>query len=210
MVAFLLVAARELCKVSPANIKVGSEEPVYVTSVTDSTNFFCQLAKTSIQLDKLMNSIAEQYECLQDDENCYIDPYIGEVCCAMFTEDDGWYRAVVTKVAGQNLGVCYLDYGNSEVLPLSRIKILQPSFTGLSAQGFQASLVGDMELSKSEFESTIGEKELVARVVCTSDVGYKVEVLDSDTKRPLFGGAAASRSQGKHCENLVTYLAHSN
>ena len=115
------VSSKQICEVSPADVVVGSKEAVYVTSITSSDNFFCQLVKTSSQLDELMNQIEEHYRPLGEKEECYVNPKIGEACCAMFTEDDGWYRTVVTKITGQKITVHYIDYGNSEELPLSRV-----------------------------------------------------------------------------------------
>ena len=184
------VKSQQVCKINPAHVTVGSKEPIYVTSITNSDNFFFQLVKTSLQLDELMNQIEEHYRPLGENEECYVTPKVGEACCAMFTEDDGWYRAVVTKVTVQKITVRYIDYGNSEELPLSRVKSMVPPFTELPAQSFQASLAAGVSVGKAEFEQSIGEKELMVRVTGTrSDGGYEVELLNADGTQ-LFGGAS--------------------
>ncbi|XP_077358375.1 tudor domain-containing protein 1 [Festucalex cinctus] len=45
----------------------------------------------------------------------------GAACCAQFTADDIWYRAVVVEVLDEEVAVIYADYGNSENLAVSRI-----------------------------------------------------------------------------------------
>ena len=54
--------------------------------------------KTSKLLDELMDRLEEFYRPLGDGDERLVKPRIGDTCCAMFTEDDGWYRAVITKV----------------------------------------------------------------------------------------------------------------
>lgn len=169
---------------SEPTIPSGSKENVYVTSVTSSENFFCQLAKTSPQLDDLMNQIEEYYRPLGEDEEVYDDPQVGEACCAMFTEDDGWYRAVVTKVTGDTVRVCYSDYGNSEEIPLSRVKCLLPCFAEASAYGFQACLSSGGPVGTSDFSAAVGEKEFMVKVVARKDGGgYEVEVYEESGTR---------------------------
>ena len=49
-------------------------------------------------------------------------PAAGEMCSAQYTRDDRWYRALVAKAFPTNSTalVFYVDYGNSEVVPLDR------------------------------------------------------------------------------------------
>nr|XP_057918672.1 tudor domain-containing protein 1 isoform X2 [Doryrhamphus excisus] len=48
-------------------------------------------------------------------------PTPGAACCAQFSADDNWYRAVVLEVADDEVSVIYADFGNTEKLPVSRI-----------------------------------------------------------------------------------------
>ncbi|BCS19058.1 putative transcription factor (Snd1/p100) [Aspergillus puulaauensis] len=59
-------------------------------------------------------------------------PKAGEFVAAKFTEDDEWYRAKVRRNdrEKQQAEVVYIDFGNSEVLPWSRLRPLsQPQFS---------------------------------------------------------------------------------
>ncbi|XP_061666282.1 tudor domain-containing protein 1 isoform X2 [Syngnathoides biaculeatus] len=59
----------------------------------------------------------------------------GAACCAQFTADNNWYRAVVVELCDDNeVSVIYADYGNTEKLSVSRIlpipeHLLQLPFT---------------------------------------------------------------------------------
>nr|XP_004567589.2 tudor domain-containing protein 1 [Maylandia zebra] len=48
-------------------------------------------------------------------------PTPGAACCAQFSADNNWYRAVILEVGEKEVSVLYADYGNSEKVPYSRI-----------------------------------------------------------------------------------------
>ena len=59
-------------------------------------------------------------------------PKAGELVAAQFTEDNEWYRARVRRNdrEAQEADVLYIDYGNSERIPWSRLRALnQPQFS---------------------------------------------------------------------------------
>lgn len=99
----------------------------------------------------------------------------------MFTEDDGWYRATVINHSGNDVRLCYLDYGNTETLPLSRVKCLLDEFTVLPAQGFHARMDVPSGIDASSFEDSVLEKEFDAKIVkeIKEDV-YNIELFSAD------------------------------
>ncbi|XP_070708417.1 tudor domain-containing protein 1 [Pempheris klunzingeri] len=48
-------------------------------------------------------------------------PAPGAACCAQFSADNNWYRAVVLEVSDNEMNVVYADYGNSEKVPFSHV-----------------------------------------------------------------------------------------
>ena len=59
-------------------------------------------------------------------------PKVGDIVAAKFTVDDDWYRGRVRRVdrTGQKVDITYIDYGNSETLPWTRLRPLsQPQFS---------------------------------------------------------------------------------
>ncbi|XP_010142236.1 PREDICTED: tudor domain-containing protein 1, partial [Buceros rhinoceros silvestris] len=70
-------------------------------------------------------------------------PSVGSVCCAQFTEDNLWYRAAVTAYDSEDTVLAdYIDYGNSEVLPLTRLRPMIPRLMELPAQAIRCTLAG--------------------------------------------------------------------
>jgi staphylococcal nuclease domain-containing protein 1 len=59
-------------------------------------------------------------------------PKVGDIIAAQFSADNDWYRARVRRVdrEGKKADVYYLDYGNAETLPWSKLRPLaQPHFS---------------------------------------------------------------------------------
>ncbi|XP_040848428.1 tudor domain-containing protein 1 [Ochotona curzoniae] len=79
---------------------------------------------------------------------CYI-PRAGEACCARYTSDDLWYRAIVLGTSDNDVRVLYADYGNTETLPLSRVQPITARHLELPFQIIRCSLEGLMEFNGS-------------------------------------------------------------
>ncbi|KAM3591615.1 uncharacterized protein V6R79_004845 [Siganus canaliculatus] len=69
-------------------------------------------------------------------------PVPGAACCAQFTADNNWYRAVVLEVCENDTSVIYADYGNMEKVPLSRIMPISTHLLQLPFQITRCSLAG--------------------------------------------------------------------
>jgi hypothetical protein len=54
-------------------------------------------------------------------------PKKGEKVAAVFSEDGAWYRALVLKVSATAAEVRFVDYGNTEEVPLRNIAPLETS-----------------------------------------------------------------------------------
>lgn len=69
-------------------------------------------------------------------------PAAGEVCSAKYSEDNRWYRGLVAKAypATKTALIFYADYGNSEVVPLQRLRVLPARFQDTPAQAVRAYL----------------------------------------------------------------------
>jgi staphylococcal nuclease domain-containing protein 1 len=80
-------------------------------------------------------------------------PKVGDILAAKFTVDNDWYRARVRRVdrEAKKADVTYLDYGNSETIPWTRLRPLsQPQF---STQTLKPQAV-DALLSYLQFPTT--------------------------------------------------------
>ncbi|XP_019515638.1 PREDICTED: tudor domain-containing protein 1 [Hipposideros armiger] len=76
-------------------------------------------------------------------------PSSGDACCAKYTNDDLWYRAIVLETSDAEVKVLYADYGNIETLPLSRVQPISASHLELPFQIIKCSFEGLTELNGS-------------------------------------------------------------
>ncbi|KAM8974619.1 staphylococcal nuclease domain-containing protein 1 isoform 2-T2 [Pelodytes ibericus] len=113
-------------------------KPVLVTEITDDLHFFVQDVETGTQLEKLMEGMRSEIASNPPLEGSF-SPRRGDYCIAKFVDGE-WYRARVEKVeSAAKVHVLYIDYGNREVLPSSRLGPMPQSFSvrTLSAQAIE-------------------------------------------------------------------------
>lgn len=65
---------------------------------------------------------------------------VGLPCCALYSEDEAWYRAVVTAVGPTGADVFFVDYGNAETVPLESLRALPPGLLALPRQALRCTL----------------------------------------------------------------------
>ncbi|XP_006910609.1 staphylococcal nuclease domain-containing protein 1 [Pteropus alecto] len=105
-----------------------SYKPVFVTEITDDLHFYVQDVETGTQLEKLMENMRNDISSHPPVEGSYA-PRRGEFCIAKFVDGE-WYRARVEKVeSAAKVHVFYIDYGNREILPSTRLGTLPPAFS---------------------------------------------------------------------------------
>ncbi|XP_034988412.2 tudor domain-containing protein 1 [Zootoca vivipara] len=125
---------------------VGETLPVHVLDVTNPGLFYAVPTKMKVdqqRLHKLKTGLADY--CTSQNDSSF-KPKVGEPCCARFTGDDNWYRAVVLEVCVSEVKVAYADYGNVEMLPLSRLLPITAPYLELPFQILKCSIAGIMEL----------------------------------------------------------------
>ncbi|ELU14575.1 hypothetical protein CAPTEDRAFT_226977 [Capitella teleta] len=148
--------------------------------------FWCQLFDS--KLDELMEEILAEYNALQPTELCLPNPLPGQVCCAIYSEDSCWYRAIIKGVHQKTALVQFVDYGNEEERPTETLKILNQRFLRLPQQAFQANLVGVKpkggqwsEAAIEKFEELVLDKKLVGAIVASHEDGsHDVELCSQD------------------------------
>ena len=171
------------------NLEPNSREEVVVTNVDSPSDFYCQLLKHSPDLDRLMNELSQYYDNIGDVDDTVTLPQAGMLCCGCYTEDDGWYRALIlaSDIANRQVEVLYVDYGNAEFLPITRIKELKPQFASLPQQAIPCCLYGVSPNANSwtdkaieEFQNAVVEKELMIKVVSHNESQrYSVSLMET-------------------------------
>jgi staphylococcal nuclease domain-containing protein 1 len=136
-----------------------------------------QIGAGTTALTELMNAFSSFHLNKSNDTPLPGPPKVGDIVAGKFTVDNQWYRARVRRVDrdAKKVDLTYLDYGNSETVPWSRLRPLtQPQFSTqkLKPQATDA-VLSFLQLPSSEqylrdtvdfiLEQTDG-KELVANV----------------------------------------------
>lgn len=115
---------------------------VVVTHVDDTGRLKLQQIGTgTAALTELMNAFRSFHLNPTNSQGLPGPPKAGDFVAAKFTEDDEWYRARIRRNDrdAKKAEVVYIDYGNSELVPWSRLRPLsQPQFSPSSKLKAQA------------------------------------------------------------------------
>ncbi|NXG22244.1 TDRD1 protein, partial [Grallaria varia] len=123
------------------SLNIGDEFCGVVSHIENPDTFFCQRMDNARQLAELEASLNEYCGKFPSSES--FRPAAGNMCCAQFTEDNLWYRAAVTAYASEDtVLVDYVDYGNSDSVPLTKLRPVIPAIMDLPAQAITCSLAG--------------------------------------------------------------------
>ncbi|OPJ73671.1 tudor domain-containing protein 6 [Patagioenas fasciata monilis] len=118
-------------------LEVGSTVNVVVSCVENPSYFWCQLSRNCHDLKVLM---AEIQEYCKNSSPPHAWP--SSVCLAQYSEDEKWYRAlIISEVSSaEKVEVIYVDYGNRELVSLTKLRSTNERFLRLEAQAFRCSL----------------------------------------------------------------------
>ncbi|NXN16658.1 TDRD1 protein, partial [Indicator maculatus] len=189
------------------SVCVGDKFSGMVSCIQNPENFFCQQTQNACQLAELQRSLNQHCEKLPSSPT--FRPAAGDVCCAQFTVDNVWYRAAVTAcVSEDTVTAVYIDYGNSEVLPLSRLRPMIPRLMDLPAQAIKCTLAGIKPPlggwttnAISLMNQLVKDKVFVIEVVGKDDSRSVVELIDASvipainiSSYFIEGGCAAEKS----------------
>jgi len=192
---------------------------VIVTEIIDVNTFYVQIVGANAEkLEELMKHLAEQE--LGDPYT----PQVKDLVKAQFTLDDAWYRARVTAITPDgNFQVFYIDYGNTETIPTSRIRklVLSPEDSSLAPQAREAHLA---YIKAPKLEDEYGPeaaeflKELVENKTMMAHIEYKeadslyLSLGDRESQVHVnaallrAGLARVERVRGRHLQPLIEKL----
>ena len=143
----------------------GQIEEVFVSHVTESGDFYIQLSKTLPDLGTLEILVSETYDQLGPTKEAVEMCFVDSLCCAKFSQDFKWYRALVTKVfSDTEVEVLFVDYGNTDTVKVETVKQVKPALLAFPVQAVKCRLEGSKEVwSESDveqFEASVIDKPL--------------------------------------------------
>ncbi|KAF9928343.1 hypothetical protein FBU30_002424 [Linnemannia zychae] len=115
---------------------------VVVSEIVNGGHFYVQIINQNIQsLEKMMTDLSVHHKSHSSAPESW-KPRNGEIVSAKFTEDNQWYRAKILRTLPESKSaeVIYVDYGNTETIPLSRVVPLPSQFSSLPQQAQEAVL----------------------------------------------------------------------
>lgn len=177
-------------EISIPQIKMATDTAVgaLMSAVIDPETFYIQLESQAEELNCLMERLAESYVSLAEDDLVLQSPVEGMACCAQFSADQQWYRATAVRITGIDCEVLFVDYGNQETVPLSRVKELKAELAAIPAQAVLCSLDGVKPSGSgwskdavTAFEEFTIEKQLTAKAVGKTGGKYVTQIIDAET-----------------------------
>ncbi|NWT80043.1 TDR15 protein, partial [Lanius ludovicianus] len=155
----------------------------FVVYVVNPSDFWIQTCRYQNEFQALMKNIACTYSQCRDDEMVLQKPKPGLLCCARYSRDGCYYRAVVTKVFRVSIMVYFLDFGNTDTIPCHNVKTLLPEFSDLPALAMCCSLACTFPVDgvwvKKEtdfFKNVVLNKPLLLHVIGKQNNKYIVNV----------------------------------
>ncbi|NXC55138.1 TDR15 protein, partial [Aleadryas rufinucha] len=155
----------------------------FVVYVINPSDFWIQTCRYQNEFQALMKNIACTYSQCRDDEMVLKKPEPGLLCCARYSRDGCYYRAVVTKVFRVGIMVYFLDFGNTDTIPCHYVKTLLPEFSDLPALAMCCSLACTFPVDgvwvKKEtdfFKNVVLNKPLLLHVIGKQNNKYIVNV----------------------------------
>lgn len=178
---------------------------VVVTEVLGGGKFYVQTVG-----DQMVTSIQQQLAALDILEAPVIgsfNPKKGDLVLAQFSADNSWNRAMIVNVPRGGIvqspkdefEVFYIDYGNQEILPYSRLRPLPPSVQSVPGSAQLCSLAF---IKVPSLEEDYGQEaaEYLSELTLNSSREFRAMIEEKDTS----GGK--SKGQGSGTVLLVTLV----
>ncbi|XP_062859119.1 tudor domain-containing protein 1 isoform X2 [Trichomycterus rosablanca] len=123
----------------PLSQRVGDTFTAIVTHLQSPSEIICQKLENASIIQQLQNRLRDHCTKTQASEN--FRPAPGTVCCALFSEDNQWYRAKILAYSSKtHVCVGYIDFGNSEEVMLSHLRPLSVELLSLATQAIPCAL----------------------------------------------------------------------
>jgi len=184
-----------------------SYELVYVTFVRTPENFFVQRCSDKDRLHHMMCNLNKYCNTSDQASDLVFCPEKDDVVCAQFLADNHWYRARIKSVNssqqpnviptwenGLPVEVHYIDYGNTECLPLSRLRKMKAQFLQVPELAVPCSLVDIVPPNKQTywpvnsikaFNSLVGDKPMLMNIRSRFDGRLYVDLRRPDDPERL-------------------------
>ncbi|CAL1285704.1 unnamed protein product [Larinioides sclopetarius] len=200
----------ETCSVVPETftraleLRKGGIYPVCVTLLPCKNIVYLQILKIPNPRDEFENELNDTHDAflqlitmLQEKAETFSnlqEPMPGMPCCAKYSYDENWYRCEVTDLTENGAVVLYVDYGNSETVPIDNLRKLESQFIDFPIQVHICELYGiksagdNLSPETKDMLLKVPNQELFAKVMVPGKI-CQVELLiktDDGDYKPAF------------------------
>nr|XP_020443825.1 tudor domain-containing protein 6-like isoform X2 [Monopterus albus] len=181
----------KLADLPSKSITVGMKADVYISHCNSPLSFYVQLVKEEGEILSISESLNDSRSTPKT--SGFKDVHPGDVVQAEFEDDSSWYRAVVREIHTSTMALVeFVDFGNTAMMPISKIWSLPKSLLQLPVYSMHCMLSSAAALAKEEvldpevvstFKEDIGgngEKVLKCTFVRKSGSVWEVSLEDGD------------------------------
>lgn len=159
---------------------VGEEFNAQITCITNINVFYCQREVDECEIKPgeetlvSLNTYINERQNVLNFKKLAIPPAVGQIVLGLFKEDQLWYRARIVHSLPEDdkYQLFFVDYGNSDVVPISNIRQIEPKYLHLPFQAMKCQLQDvepNPDVPKKDaveyFKAFIDEKTVIAKVV---------------------------------------------
>lgn len=155
----------------------------FVAYVLNPSNFWVRTNEHQKEFQDIMKNINKFYDLCENDKLILRHPEPGLFCCARYSKDRCFYRAVITEINDYKINVYFLDYGNTDSIPFFDVKILLPEFCELPSLAMCCSLahifpIEDLWVKAAidYFKKIVLNKAILLQVIAKKDDKYTVNI----------------------------------
>ncbi|ERE89290.1 tudor domain-containing protein 6 [Cricetulus griseus] len=165
-------------------LKMNAFYDAQVEFVKSPSEFWIRLRKHKNTFSKLLKRMCSFYSSASKLDGVVLKPEPDDLCCVKWKEN-GYYRAMVSRLDSKSVDVFLVDRGNSENVDWCDVRMLLPQFRQLPILALKCSLADIWPLGKtwsqeaiSFFKKTVLHKELVVHILDKQGHQYVIEILD--------------------------------
>lgn len=158
----------------------GSNVNVNISCIESLQKFWCQTRENAESLGLLMQALQKHYAF------SHPQPLVESICVARNPSDGMWYRAkIMASHYSPLVDVRFIDYGQTQKVPLKDVRPVDPDFLRLNAQAFQCCLFNPKDPTNASVtwsECELGEfrKFVDSGVLSNSGLKCLIKAVTSD------------------------------
>ncbi|XP_072354970.1 tudor domain-containing protein 15 [Scyliorhinus torazame] len=176
-------------RLGSVGMKINASYVGFVEYVINPSDFWIRTSEHNDEFECLMMSITNHYSKIGINEELLQEPVPGLFCCARYSKDLHYYRAVITEVLFNQLRVFFVDFGNAEVVDFNAVKSLLPEYTNLPAMAMNCSVAYVFPIEEvwtkdatNYFKNAVFHKQLFIEVISRQGSKYTIDMKDMECR----------------------------